>query len=106
MSTPQTLAAWLTQAGSLLEVKPAPLPVPGPGEIIVKNLAIAIKPVHCHIADIGIFVKEFPAILGNDVAGEVYDIGPDVKDLKKGDRIIGSVRSLILGCNDSQCWMY
>jgi NADPH:quinone reductase-like Zn-dependent oxidoreductase len=89
MSTPQNLAAWLTKAGSPLEVKPAPLPVPGPGEIVVKNSAIAINPVDCHMADIGIFVQEFPTILGNDVAGEVYAVGHDVKVFKKGDRVIG-----------------
>ena len=89
MSNAQNLGAWINKAGFPLEVKPAPLPIPGPGEIVVNNSAIAINPVDCHMADIGIFVKEFPAILGNDVAGEVYDIGPDVKVFKKGDRVIG-----------------
>ena len=37
MSTPQTLAAWLIIAGSPLEVRPAPLPSPVPGEIVVKH---------------------------------------------------------------------
>ena len=102
MYTPRNLVAWLTKAGSPLEVKPAPLPVTLPGEIIVKNFAMGINPVDCNMADIGIFVKEFPAILGNDVAGEVYDVGPDVKVSKEGNKIIGSVRSLILGYNDWQ----
>jgi NADPH:quinone reductase-like Zn-dependent oxidoreductase len=28
-----------------------------------------------------------PAVLGSDVAGEIVEVGPDVKGYKKGDRM-------------------
>jgi len=32
-------------------------------------------------------MKEPPTILGYDVAGEVVDVGPEVDNYKKGDRM-------------------
>lgn len=84
-------AAWLVKANSPLEVGEAPLPKAGPGEIVVKNAAIAINPLDCHMQDSGVFIQQWPAIFGCDVAGVVYEAGPDVQRFKKDDRIIGSV---------------
>lgn len=89
MSTPQNQAAWLNKAESPLEVRDAPLPTAGPGEIVVKNAAIAINPVDWHMQDHGIFVQQWPAILGCDVAGEVFEVGSGVDRFQKGDRVIG-----------------
>lgn len=65
------------------------MPTAGHGELVVKNAAIAINPLDCHMQDIGVFVQQWPTIFGCDVAGEVYDAGPDVRRFKKGDRVIG-----------------
>jgi NADPH:quinone reductase-like Zn-dependent oxidoreductase len=92
MSTPKNQAAWLIKAGTPLEVQDAPLPVAGIGEIVVKNAAIAINPLDCHMQDLGVFVQQWPAIFGCEVAGEVYEVGPDVDRFKKGDRVIGYVQ--------------
>lgn len=89
MSAPKNQAAWLKKAGTPLEVSDAPLPTAGPGEIVIKNAAIAINPLDCHMQDQGFFVQQWPAIFGCDVAGEVYEAGPDVQGFKKGDRVIG-----------------
>lgn len=89
MSAPKNQAAWLVKAGEPLQVSDAPIPTAGPGEIVVKNSAVAINPVDCHMQDIGIFVQQWPTILGNDVAGEVYEVGPNVQRFQKGDRVIG-----------------
>ena len=67
------------------------MPTAGPGEIIVKNAAIAINPIDWHQQDAGIFVQQFPAIIGCDVAGEVHEVGSGVERFKKGDRVIGYV---------------
>lgn len=89
MSAPKNQAAWLTKVDTPLEVSDAPLPTAGPGEIVVKNAAVAINPLDFSMQATGRFVKDLPTILGSDVAGEVYEVGPDVQRFKKGDRVIG-----------------
>ncbi|KAK9352944.1 chaperonin 10-like protein [Lipomyces doorenjongii] len=90
-------AAWLTKADTCLQVGDAPLPTAGPGELVVKNAAIAINPLDCHMQDSGVFVQQWPTIFGCDVAGEVYEVGPDVQRFKKGDRVIGHAINLVSG---------
>jgi NADPH:quinone reductase-like Zn-dependent oxidoreductase len=83
-------AAWLRKADTPLEVNEAPMPSAGPTEIVIRNAAIALNPLDCHQQKIGVFVQQWPAIIGCDVAGEVYEVGADVHDrFKKGDRVIG-----------------
>jgi NADPH:quinone reductase-like Zn-dependent oxidoreductase len=86
---PTNQAAWLIEAGTPLKIGEAPMPTAGPGEIVVKNAAVAINPLDCHMQDIGVFVQQFPAIFGCDVAGEVYEVGAGTERFKKGDRVIG-----------------
>ncbi|KAF2158505.1 hypothetical protein M409DRAFT_38206 [Zasmidium cellare ATCC 36951] len=89
MSTPKNKAAWLHKAGQDLQVNTAPLPEAGQGEIIVKNVAISINPLDVYMAGEGHFVQRWPVVLGCDVAGEVYQVGPGVQRFKKGDRVVG-----------------
>ncbi|KAL3963035.1 hypothetical protein ACCO45_000039 [Purpureocillium lilacinum] len=89
MTQPTNQAAWLIEPDSPLKVDVAPLPRAGPGELVVKNAAVAINPLDCHMQDSGIFVQKWPAILGCDVAGEVYEVGSEVLRFQKGDRVIG-----------------
>jgi NADPH:quinone reductase-like Zn-dependent oxidoreductase len=89
MSPSQNQAAWLDKAGTPLRVGDAPMPTPGPGELVIKNAAVAINPLDCHMLDLGVFVQQWPAVFGCDTAGEVHEVGPDVERFKKGDRVIG-----------------
>ncbi|KAK5678677.1 hypothetical protein LTS10_009121 [Elasticomyces elasticus] len=97
MSTPMNQAAWLKEANTPLEVGDAPMPTPGPGEIVVKNAAVAINPLDWHMQDAGIFVQQWPTILGCDVAGEVFEVGIGVDRFKQGDRVIGHCINLVSG---------
>ncbi|OAQ60218.1 GroES-like protein [Pochonia chlamydosporia 170] len=97
MSAPNNQAAWLHQSNTALEVGDAPMPVAGVGELVIKNAAIAINPLDCHMQDSGVFIQQWPAIFGCDVAGEVYDVGPSVENFKKGDRVIGHAINLSSG---------
>lgn len=82
-------AAWITESKSRpLKVDEAPFPKPGPKDLVIKNKAVAINPVDWKIQDSGYFVSNYPAILGTDVAGEVVELGSDVKDFKEGDRVL------------------
>ena len=89
MSAPKNQAAWLQKAATPLEVGDAPLPKAGAGEIVVKNAAVAINPLDCHMQDAGVFVQQWPTVFGCDVAGEVYEVGSGVDRFKKGDRVLG-----------------
>ncbi|GLB40684.1 putative alcohol dehydrogenase GroES-like domain [Lyophyllum shimeji] len=64
-----------------------PIPKPGPGEILVKLRATALNPVDWKIQKYGIFITEFPAVLGTDGAGEVEQVGEGVTNFSKGDRV-------------------
>lgn len=89
MELPKNQAAWLTKAGTPLQVKGAPMPEANPGELVVRNAAVAINPLDCHMQDIGIFVQQWPAIFGCDIAGTVHEVGAGVNGFQKGDRVIG-----------------
>lgn len=66
---------------------------PGPGELLVKNKAASLNPVDWKLQKYEAFIKEYPAILGTDVAGDVDDIGEGVVGFSKGDRMCcGSIR--------------
>ncbi|KAL4882203.1 chaperonin 10-like protein [Aspergillus karnatakaensis] len=97
MSAAQNQAAWLKKAGTALEVSDAPMPTAGSGEIVVRNAAIAINPLDWHMQDAGVFVQQWPAIIGCDVAGEVVEVGQGVQRFKKGDRVIGHSINLVSG---------
>jgi NADPH:quinone reductase-like Zn-dependent oxidoreductase len=91
---PTNAAAWFVAPGKKLEVGPAPYAAPGEGEIVIRNRAVAINPVDWAVAQIPMIQKrgfpwlKFPAVLGEDLAGEVAAVGPGVTRFKVGDRVV------------------
>lgn len=60
-------AAWLTAAKvTPFEITEASMPEPRAGEIVIRNHAAAINPVDAIVQELGILVKEYPAILGSE----------------------------------------
>ncbi|KAK1999414.1 zinc-binding dehydrogenase [Colletotrichum falcatum] len=92
---PDNQAAWLTgKKVKALEVRPAAYTPPGENEIVIRNRAVAINPVDWIKQEVGDFLYEwvkYPMILGNDVAGEVIEVGSGVSAarFKEGDRVLG-----------------
>ncbi len=82
-------AAWLKKANTPLEIGDAPMPTPGPGELVVQTAAVAMNGVDNWMLEAGVFVKQWPIVLGSDIAGIVHAVGPDIQRFKKWDRIIG-----------------
>ena len=80
-------ALLLDQKFGKFGLKAIPVPKPGPGDILVKVQAAALNPVDWKAQKYGIFVQEYPALLGTDIAGDVEELGEGVTDFKKGDRV-------------------
>ncbi|KAB2575062.1 Alcohol dehydrogenase superfamily zinc-containing [Lasiodiplodia theobromae] len=91
----QNSAAWITAPRAKpLEIKEAPLWKAGPGEVIVKNAAVAINPVEWKIQDSELLPMTYPNILGADVAGVVEEVGEGVTRLQKGQRVMAYATSI------------
>lgn len=91
-------AAWIKSAKAKpLVVDSALFPKAGSGEVVIKNAAVAVNPVDWKIQDTGYFIKDYPNIMGTDVAGTIESVGDDVTRFKKGDRVIGHAIGLATG---------
>ena len=77
-------------------VTDVPEPTAGPGEVLVRVRAASINAYDLGVA--GGFMKdylpyEFPAVIGNDVAGTVEALGEGVDGFSVGDRVFGTMGS-------------
>lgn len=83
-------AAWLSTPKSYpFEVKAAPLPTPGENEILVRNRAVAVNLIDSMVQNNAFHPVDYPGILGQDLAGEVAVVGPNVRRFIEGDRVVG-----------------
>lgn len=98
------LAAVIPSKGGRLTISTRDIPTPGPGELLVRNHAIAANPVDWKIQDYGIFVSTYPIVVGSDVAGTVVAVGPSVTHFAPGDRIIGFAASIYNNKADHGAW--
>lgn len=63
---------------------------PGPGEARVRHTAIALNFSDVNVRRGGFYLTkatQFPLILGNEAAGVVEAVGPEVRDLRPGERV-------------------
>jgi NADPH:quinone reductase-like Zn-dependent oxidoreductase len=78
-------------------VQERPIPTPKGDDVLIEVTAVGLNPIECmsvlafdlttgKIIEYGLF-GEPPSILGYDVAGVIEQVGPDVKNYKKGDRM-------------------
>ncbi|RPD72435.1 GroES-like protein [Lentinus tigrinus ALCF2SS1-7] len=87
MSTQKALYVPSKQAP--FQLGDAPIYTPGPKEVLVKIISIALNPVDWKIHTYGIFDElKYPAILGSDIAGIVEEVGAEVSKFTKGDRVL------------------
>ncbi|RJF88779.1 alcohol dehydrogenase AdhP [Oleomonas cavernae] len=81
-------AAVVTALGKPLVIEQVPIPVPGPGEVLVKVMACGVCHTDLHAAEGDWPVKPTPPFIpGHEVAGIVAALGPDVTGLKLGDAV-------------------
>ena len=84
-------AAVLTEVNKPLELLDLEQEGPKEGEARVKVKAAGVCMSDWHIM-IGDWPAPLPMILGHEAAGEVVEVGPGVKHVKKGDHVIFSFR--------------
>ncbi|KAH8660000.1 zinc-binding alcohol dehydrogenase domain-containing protein cipB [Xylariales sp. PMI_506] len=93
--SPENRAAWITASkASPLSVDAAPYPTPLPNEVVIKSAAVAINPVDWKIQAWGGFGLDYPHILGEDVAGEIVEVGTAVTSVKVGDRVLAYTQGI------------
>ena len=81
-------AAVVHRFGEPLVIEDVPVPVPGPGELLVKVVACGVCHTDIHAADGDWPAKpSLPFIPGHEIAGVVAAPGPGVTDFKEGDPV-------------------
>lgn len=77
----------------------APVPAPGPGEVLVRVSAVALNPPDWYAREGFPGVPremvppmELPMVLGTDVSGVVEEVGADVEGFSAGDEVFGLLR--------------
>lgn len=92
---PSNTAAWLTKPKTPLAVSSAPYTPPGRDQIVIRTRAIGVNFCDWAKQDIGGMIfpwAKLPYIMGEDVAGEVVEVGPGGGDkipFRVGDRVLG-----------------
>ncbi|MFE7854470.1 NADP-dependent oxidoreductase [Streptomyces sp. NPDC057403] len=101
MSTPTMKAVRLHEHGGpeVLRYEDAPIPEPGPGEVLVRVHAAGVNPPDWYLrggltempgekeSTVGL-----PVIPGTDVSGVVEAVAPGVEDFAPGDEVFGLLR--------------
>lgn len=81
-------AAVVRTFGRTLAIEDLPIPVPGPGEVLVKVAACGVCHTDLHAANGDWPIKPQPPFIpGHEVAGVVAGLGQGVTNVKEGDRV-------------------
>jgi threonine dehydrogenase-like Zn-dependent dehydrogenase len=87
----QTMKALVWHGKKDVRVDEVPVPaITDPGDVICKVTATTVCGSDLHLYHQEIFQIQEGDILGHEWLGIVDEVGPDVKKLKKGDRVVAS----------------
>ncbi|KIL93988.1 hypothetical protein FAVG1_02550 [Fusarium avenaceum] len=75
---PTHLAAVLPGEGQPFEIQTRPTPKPGPNELLIAVKSVAINPADALMREHGLFISEFPTVIGFDMSGLVLEVGENV----------------------------
>ncbi len=73
--------------GQPLQYEKVPDPRPGPGQVLIRVHACGVCRTDLHIVDGELTQPKLPLIIGHEIAGEVVEVGPDVRNFRPGERI-------------------
>ncbi|GAB3828693.1 zinc-dependent alcohol dehydrogenase family protein [Dactylosporangium cerinum] len=88
----RTMTAWRVDRPGPIDGRPlrmtsAPVPEPGPGEVLIRVNACAVCRTDLHLAEGDLPPHRPGAVPGHEVVGEVEQLGGDTGDLRVGDRV-------------------
>ncbi len=69
-----------------------PIPKTAAGEVLVKIITCGLNPIDWKIQKYGVFIKDYPVVLGGDIAGDVVEVGEGVDEFVVGDRVYVVIR--------------
>jgi L-iditol 2-dehydrogenase len=95
-------AAFLHKPGDLRIEEVERPKIAKPDDVLIRIKAVGVCGSDVHYYErgrIGTFVVTEPLILGHECSGEVVEVGPEVRNLKPGDRV-----AIEPGCPDRRCW--
>ncbi|KAM0355006.1 hypothetical protein ACHAPU_000854 [Fusarium lateritium] len=72
------LAAVLPGKGQPFEIQTRTTPKPGPDEILIAVKSVALNPADVLMREQGLFISEYPAVIGFDMSGLVMEVGENV----------------------------
>ncbi|WP_343318884.1 NAD(P)-dependent alcohol dehydrogenase [Arthrobacter sp. TMP15] len=87
---PETMRACVLVRRGELRTEQRPVPVPGPGEVLVRITSVGVCGSDTHYytdGRIGAFVVQEPLVLGHEPAGVIVGLGQGVRDLAAGQRV-------------------
>lgn len=85
----ETYQAACYMAPGEIQVFTRDIPVPGPGQVLIRNRAAGICGTDVHIfhGEKGASPVKPPVVLGHEYSGEIVAVGPGVTALAPGDRV-------------------
>lgn len=76
-----------TGGPEVLEFRDTDVPEPGPGQVVVRHRAIGLNFVDIYFRE-GVYPAPMPFTPGTEGAGVVEAVGPNVTEVKVGDRVV------------------
>lgn len=90
MSIPSTQRASVLGADLTLRLEERPVPIPGPGEVLVQVRSVGVCGSDIHYFEhgrIADFIVEGPLVLGHESSGTVVAVGDGVEDIALGSTV-------------------
>ncbi|KAI1011770.1 hypothetical protein LB503_004693 [Fusarium chuoi] len=96
------LAAICPGKGQPFQVQPRSTPKPGPDELLIAVKSVALNPADVIMRDQGLFITEYPTVIGFDMSGLVLQAGENVpsgnEGFQPGTRVAAYAASAWRGC--------
>ena len=89
-SMPKSMSVSVLDGPGKLRLEGRPVPVPGPGEVLVRIASVGVCGSDTHYyreGRIGSFVVESPLVLGHEASGRIEAVGDGVDPARVGQRV-------------------